>query len=117
VLSPLPSIKRTQDFQKVFKKGRHAVSPVFVVYALANDLNVSRIGLSVSKKVGGAVVRNRVKRLVRECCRMMNVRSGYDFVIVARVPVGNLPKDGALVKVRDSLEGLFKKVLVIKDKQ
>ena len=108
--SPVASLKKRQDFKKVFSRGKSSVGALFVIYALANDLESSRLGLSVSKKVGGAVVRNRVKRLIRENCRLMGVRSGYDFIIVARAPAGKIPRDSALIKVRSSLGILFEKL-------
>lgn len=61
-------------------------SHYLVIYARPNELNCNRLGLSVSKKIGNAVVRNRIKRLLREALR--NFLHGwpffYDFVIVAK---------------------------------
>lgn len=56
------------------------------MYSRRNRLNINRLGLTVSKSVGKAVVRNRVKRLFRECYRSFEDRlpSGYDFVFVAK---------------------------------
>ena len=108
--SPIAALKKKRDFKKVYSRGKHAAQPMFVVYALANGLEDNRLGLSVSKKVGGAVVRNRVKRLVRECCRLMDLRAGYDFVIIARTPAGALPRDGSFAVVKESLCQLFGKL-------
>jgi len=107
VPSPITALKKKRDFKKVYNRGKHAAEPLFVVYALVNDLDDNRLGLSVSKKVGGAVVRNRVKRLIRECCRLMDLRAGYDFVVIARTPVGALPRKGSFSTVRESLGRLF----------
>ena len=86
--SPLLSVKKKRDFKKVFSKGKFSAGPLFVVYAFKTGESGSRLGISVSKKVGGAVVRNRVKRLIREACRLMNIAGGYDLVITARPASG-----------------------------
>jgi len=115
-LSPLCSVKKRQDFKRVFNKGKYAAAPLFVVYALANEFGENRLGLSVSKKVGGAVVRNCIKRVMRENCRLMlggqACEQGYDIVIVARVPAGQLAreKEFAQALVKDSLGRLFGKL-------
>ena len=115
-LSPLRSVKKKQDFKRVFNKGKYAANPLFVVYALANELGENRLGLSVSKKVGCAVVRNRIKRLMRENCRLMlsgqayEQSQAYDMVIVARVPAGQLAREEAFARVKDSLGRLFGKL-------
>ena len=114
-LSPVVSIKKRQDFKKVFNKGKYSAGALFVIHALKNGLDESRLGLSVSKKVGNAVVRNRVKRLVKEVCRLMLIPAGYDFVIVARVPAGEMGED-AFVKVRNSLIERFGKLGFTVDK-
>lgn len=68
---------------------------LIVVYGLENDEGLSRLGLSVSRKVGGAVVRNRWKRVLREAFRLNVERmpAGIDFVVVARaVPPPSMPE-------------------------
>ena len=61
-------------------------SPLLVLYARKNRLNQNRVGITVSKKLGGAVVRNRVRRRLREVYRLHEDRflPGYDIVVVAR---------------------------------
>ncbi len=84
------------DFQRVRKLGRSWAHPFAVVCVLPNDLPHNRYGFSVSKRLGGAVVRNRVKRLLREAVRttpqeMGPIVSGYDVVFIARPPIVGQP--------------------------
>ncbi len=83
---PLCSLTRRRDFEAVFREGLNSASRYTVIYARPNTLDLSRLGLSVSKKVGKAVTRNRLKRLLREAMRMglEDIPQNYDFVIVAR---------------------------------
>ena len=81
------SLKKNSEFLKIYKKGISKVNKFLVIYFLKNDLGENRIGYSVSKKVGNSVVRNRVKRLMKESYRLNsdNLKKGYDIVFVARV--------------------------------
>jgi len=108
-------IKKTKSFKTVYNSGRKAVNAYFVVYMASNDYCVSRLGLSISKKVGKAVVRNRVRRLVKESCRLKAHRiiSGFDIVVVARPLVGEMPREGSFRKVDKALEQLFVKLQLI----
>ena len=81
------SIKLNRDFRLLYKRGKSAVSPVLAVYARKNKNSSNRIGITVSTKVGKAVVRNRVRRRIREAYRLneSRFRMGTDIVVVARV--------------------------------
>ena len=70
----------------VFKNGVSSASKYLVMYARPNELNFNRFGLSVGKKAGKAVMRNRIKRLLREVMRGLSQGTplNYDFVIIAR---------------------------------
>jgi len=108
------SVKKTQDFKRIYSQGKYAADSLFVAYALANDLQQNRLGVTVSKKIGCAVKRNRVKRWVKESYRQFafinDGQAGYDFVIIARVPSGQLKGKGAYSQVDMSVKRLIKKV-------
>lgn len=84
--NPLRPLTKRRDFEMVLKEGVAFGSRYITLYARPNELNFSRIGLSVSKKVGTSVTRNRLKRLLREAMRRLlhELHLNYDFVIVAR---------------------------------
>ncbi len=75
------------DFRRAYRKGRSAAEPCLVVYARRNNTGTcNRVGYTVSAKLGCAVVRNRVRRRLREIYRLneSGFRPGYDLVVVAR---------------------------------
>lgn len=79
-------IKKNYEFARVYKKGRFFVGKYIVLYVLKNNLSINRIGITVSKKFGKSVKRNRIKRLIRENYRAFEkyIRLGNDCVFVAR---------------------------------
>ncbi|MFD1707834.1 ribonuclease P protein component [Siminovitchia sediminis] len=86
-------IKSNTDFQAVFKKGKSVANRQFVLYALEKKEQTHfRIGLSVSKKIGNAVTRNRIKRYIRQVFYELEdqVSHNQDFVIIARKPAADM---------------------------
>lgn len=85
-MNKFKSLKKNQEFQSVYRRGRSKANRCFVMFVKRNDLSSNRVGISVSKKVGNSVVRHRVTRVVREVMRLHweDVKDGYDIVIVAR---------------------------------
>jgi ribonuclease P protein component len=77
-------LTKTKDFAAVRGKGRAWSDRLLVLLARRNGLGVTRFGFSVGRRVGGAVVRNRVKRRLKETARVAQVRQGWDLVVVAR---------------------------------
>lgn len=82
----LRSLTKRRDFDLVFREGKHLASRYLVIYARPNGLAFNRLGLSVGKKLGTAVTRNRIKRLLREAMRkaLGGTACRCDFVIVAK---------------------------------
>ena len=78
------TLKKNIEFQKVYKSGKSYANKYLVMYVLENGTDTTRIGISVSKKVGNSIVRHRLTRLIREACRLNynSIQSGYDIVIL-----------------------------------
>ena len=80
------TLKENHEFRRMYKKGASAVGGGMVLYCRKNRLGHNRLGITVSVKLGHAVVRNRARRRLREVYRLNSgaLRQGYDIVLVAR---------------------------------
>lgn len=85
---PHEHLRRPCDFRRVYDRRRSVSDDWLIVYACENDLPYLRLGLSVSRKVGGAVQRNRLRRLYREAFRLSrhDMPVGLDLVLIPRRP-------------------------------
>ena len=79
-------LNQNNDYRRLYKRGKSFVCPALVVYTMKNRAGFCRMGITVSKKVGNAVVRNRVRRIIKEAVRALipEVDTEMDIVIVAR---------------------------------
>ncbi|MFL6558349.1 MAG: ribonuclease P protein component [Bacillus sp. (in: firmicutes)] len=106
-------IKKNKEFQVAFQKGQSFANRQFVVYSLKKEgQDHYRIGLSVSKKIGNAVTRNRIKRYVRQSIFELNdqLAPGNDYVIIARKPAAEMD----FFEVKKSLTHVLKVGKVLK---
>ncbi len=98
-------IRKTNDFTKVKESGKRIGSKNFTVIYRKNEKEISRLGIGVSKKLGSAVKRNRMKRLVREFFRLSkgSIPRGYDFLVILKNDISHL----GFKEVEKELGGLF----------
>jgi len=84
-------LRDKKRFQQVRRQGRSYKHRLLILVILPNDLPHSRFGFTASKRIGNAVKRNRVRRLMRESVRLMwdDIAPGWDVVCIARRPIAN----------------------------
>jgi ribonuclease P protein component len=99
-------LTKRRDFELVFKEGINSATKYLVLYVKKNGLTYNRLGLAVSKKIGKAVTRNRIKRLLREAMRKVSgeIPLHYDCVIIARRSSSEAKLDDFVRDMRKSLE-------------
>lgn len=103
-------LSHSAEFERVYRQGRSTANRHLVLYAFPNSsARAPRLGLSVSRKVGGAVERNRVKRLLREAFAQLadELVAGQDLVVVARPSAGELAEREGLAGVERALGELI----------
>lgn len=100
------------QYALVYNKGSSWVSDLMVMKALPNGLSFSRYGFSVGRRVGKAVVRNRVKRLLRQILRLTPLRPGWDIIFIARPLAAN----ANYVNLEKSVKGLLSRAQLLTEK-
>lgn len=106
------SITKNYEFRRLYRKGRSYVNSAIVIYFLKNRKGINRIGITTSRKIGKAVMRNRARRIIREAYRSIEgqLPQGYDFIFVARTKT-------CLIKEQDLLHvlrGIFTSANMLK---
>ena len=104
-------LKSAIDFERVRRDGRAHAHPLAVLIACANGTEFTRWGFAAGRRVGGAVRRNRAKRLLREAARTQapNVAGGWDLLCIARQPLGQ----ATAAEARDVLSALLHRANVV----
>ena len=107
------SMKKNYEFHRLYSKGKSAVTPYLVLYARPTRRERSRIGFTVSTKLGKAVVRNRVRRRLREIYRLHETefRPGAELVVVARVRAVEAPYE----RLESAFLGAARKLGVLRE--
>lgn len=101
-------LAKKKDFNRVFRFGKSVANHQFVLYQNNQpSIHTFRLGISVSKKVGNAVVRNRIRRLVKEIIRLNKerIKHGNDLILIARKPTSEMDYH----QMEKSLFHVFKK--------
>lgn len=105
-------LKLNSEFRRIYGRGKAFVNPAFVAYAFKGKTDNIRLGITVSKKIGGAVERNRAKRLLTAAFSEVagELDSGYEFVLVARTRILNTKSNEIAFWLRKyfSQEGIIK---------
>ena len=108
------SLKKNEDFRKVYRKGKSYGNRQLVLYVLENEAGKNRLGISVSRKVGNSVVRHHLTRLIRESYRLHEeeFKCGLDLVVIARTAA----KDATYHEIESALLHVSRKQHILKEK-
>jgi len=100
-------LSKTSEFKKVFSEGRRIEDKNLIIFILKNNYGINRLGIIVKKETGKAVVRNKIKRRLREAFRLINKKlsPGYDIIMLAKINI----RESGYFEICHDLESLFNK--------
>ena len=100
-------LKENHEFRRAYARGKSFVTPFFVAYVLKNRTGSLRFGITAGKKIGGAVQRNRAKRIITAAFRSVSeyIPTGYDLVIVARTRIFSVKSTAVAALLKKQLYG------------
>jgi len=101
-------LAKREDFNKVYRAGKSVANHQFVLYYYKRSGQENfRLGISASKKIGNAVVRNRMRRMIKEIVRLNNnkIVGGYDYIVIVRKPAVTL----SYQELEKSVKHVFRK--------
>ena len=119
-------LSRSEDFTRVYRSGRSVANKYLVLYYFERSEPGSgdapdgpRIGFSVSKRLGTAVERNRIKRILREACYAHgeSLRGNMDLVLIARAPLVELLEAGGLAAVKEKMAEALRKASLLSPRE
>ena len=99
-------LRKDSDFKNIYRKDKSLATKTLVFYYIKNDLGYTRVGYSISKKVGKAVTRNRIRRLIKENLKdIPDLKDGYDIIFIGRIP----SSESDYKEIGKSIRYLFRK--------
>ena len=88
-MDAINTIKKNREYRRIYNRGKSVADRNMVLFSMENNLENCRFGFTASKKIGNAVIRNRVRRLFKEACRLNleKFKNGFDYVLMARYAI------------------------------
>lgn len=85
-------IRKNTEFKKIYKSGKNYWNRNIILYCMKNDINETRAGFTISKKMGNAVTRNKIKRRMKEAYKrnFFDLKSGYDLIFIPKKHIVNI---------------------------
>ena len=105
-------IKKSEDFQKIIKNNKSFRSRYFYIYVYRHEDSIYHFGLSVGKKIGNAVRRNKVKRQLREIISENDYQKNFDCIIIVRREING----ATFSEIKEDLNEILRKQNIIKEK-
>lgn len=110
----IKTLKMNYEFKNVFDKGKYYVNDQVIVYVLKNKLEYNRIGIAVSTKIGHAVKRNRIKRLIRSAYQSFDLKNESLDIVFTWNKKSSI-EDASYEIIREELSKTFKRIQILNE--
>ncbi|MBP3921229.1 MAG: ribonuclease P protein component [Bacilli bacterium] len=104
-------IKKSEDFEKIIKNNKSFRSKYFFIYIQRHENDIYHFGLSVGKKIGNAVKRNKVKRQLKEIITNQDYQKNFDCIIIVRKEINN----HTFSEIKEELNRCLKQLKILKE--